>query len=126
METINNNLLAGLVIGNAAFSLLLLALWLHSRRRSKALMAETEALQQASRAIPADMHALLGDPGKRIITVELLNPMQLATDKTWLAKPIAGMSPGLINKIVYQQAREIVEQQLPKFGAIAEVKVHGA
>lgn len=126
MDSTQNALLVGLVIGNASFSVLLLLLWLRTRQQNKALKAETAALQKASRAIPADLQALLGDPSKRIITVEILNPMQLATDKTWLAKPVAGMSPGLINRIVYQQARDIVEQQMPKFGAVAVVKVRGA
>lgn len=126
MDTTPNALLVGLVIGNACLAVLLLLLWLRTRQQNKALKAETAALQLASRAIPADLQAMLGDPGKRIITVEILNPMELAADKTWLAKPAAGMSPGLINRIVYQQAREIVEQQMPKFGAVAEVKVHVA
>ena len=126
MDASNQSLIIGLVIANTVFSILLLALWLRTRQQNAALRTETAALQQASRAIPADLQTLLGDPGKRIITVEILNPMELATDKTWLAKPVAGMSPGLINRIVYQQAREIVKQQLPKFGAVAEVKIHGA
>lgn len=119
-----NNITIALLAGNLILSLVLFLLWQRSAKQTKALVAETEALQQASNAIPADLDALLGEQGKKLITVEILNPIELATAKTVFAKPLAGMSPGAINTLVYKEARDIIAQQLPEFGVKAEVNIH--
>lgn len=119
-----NTLTISLLAANGLVSLVLLLLWLRSRKQTQALALEAEALQQASQAIPADLQALMGQQNKRLITVEILNPIELATAKTVFAKPLAGMSPGAINKLVYKEARDIIAQQLPEFGVKAEVSVH--
>lgn len=111
---------------NLALSLLLFVLWRRSQKQSLALQQETAGLQAASNALPADLERLLGAQNKRVITVEILNPVELAVDKTLLAKPLVGLSPGTINKMVYNQARDIIAKQLPEFGVKAEVKVHAS
>lgn len=111
---------------NIVVSLLLFVLWQRSQRQSRALQQETAGLQAASNALPADLNKLLGEQNKRFITVEILNPVELAVNKTFLAKPLVGLLPNTINKLVYAEARDIIAQQLPDFGVKAEVKVHAA
>lgn len=121
-----NTALAILVITNAAISIVLLLLWLRSRQQTQALQQEAAALAAASEIIPADLNKLVLDHKKRVITVEILNPIELAVAKTVFARPLVGMSPGAINKLVYNEARDIIAKQLPDFGVNAEVKVHVA
>lgn len=109
---------------NLLLTAVLLVMWKRSKQQTEALRLESAALQAASNAIPADLDKLLGDQNKRVITVEILNPIELATAKTAFAKPLAGMSPGTINKLVYSEARDIIAQQLPEFGVKAEVNIH--
>lgn len=111
---------------NLIISLLLFVLWQRSQKQSRALQQETTGLQAASNALPADLDKLLGKQNKRLITVEILNPIELAVDKTFLAKPLIGLSPGTLNKIVYAEARDIIAKQLPDFGVKAEVKIHAS
>lgn len=111
---------------NLIISLLLFVLWQRSQKQSRALQQETTGLQAASNALPADLDKLLGKQNKRVITVEILNPIELAVDKTFLAKPLIGLSPGTLNKIVYAEARDIIAKQLPDFGVKAEVKIHAS
>ncbi|MDD9893769.1 MAG: hypothetical protein OXT49_09745, partial [Gammaproteobacteria bacterium] len=63
-----NNITIALLAGNLVLSLVLFLLWQRSAKQTKALAAETEALQQASNAIPADLDTLLGEQGKKLIT----------------------------------------------------------
>lgn len=111
---------------NLLISVILFVLWQRSQKQSLALQQETAGLQAASNALPADLDKLLGKQNKRVITVEILNPIELALDKTFLAKPLVGLSPGTINKIVYSEARDIIAKQLPDFGVNAEVKIHAS
>lgn len=121
-----NSALTLLVLANAAISIVLLLLWLRSRKQTQTLLLEASALATASEVIPANLNKLVLDHKKRVITVEILNPIELAVSKTVFARPLVGMSPEAINKIVYRQARDIVAQQLPGFGVTAEVKIHVA
>ncbi len=112
------------VLANMAISITLLLLWLRGREQSQALLLEAAALAADNSVIPAKLHKLLIEQNKRIITVEILNPTELAIAKTALAKPFVGLAPDTINKLVYKEARDIIAKQLPSFGVNAEVKIH--
>ncbi len=112
------------VLANMAISAALLLLWRRSRLQTEILLSQTSALASDNSIIPANLSKLLVEKNKRIITVEILNPTELAIAKTPLAKPFVGMAPDTINKLVYKEAREIIAEQLPSFGVNAEVKIH--
>lgn len=112
------------VLANMAISATLLLLWRRSRLQTQILLSQTSELASDNSIIPTNLSKLLMEKNKRIITVEILNPTELAIAKTPLAKPFVGMAPETINKLVYQEAREIIAEQLPSFGVNAEVKVH--
>lgn len=112
------------VLANMAISAALLLLWQRSRQQTQALLSEAAALAANSSVTPANLSKLLIEKNKRIITVEILNPTELAIAKTPLAKPFVGLAPDTINKLVYKEARDIIADQLPSFGVNAEVKIH--
>ncbi len=62
--------------------------------------------------------------GKRLITVEVLNPVQLAATQNRLAGVAGAVAPDLIGKIVYEQAAKIMREQLAGQGVEADVRVH--
>ena len=111
-----------LVLVNTAVSITLLLLWLRSHRQTQALQLEAAAL--ATTATPANLSNLSMEHKKRIITVEILNPTDLAVAKSKFAKPLIRLAPDTIDKMVYKEARDILAKQLPTFGVNAEVKVH--
>lgn len=112
------------VLANMAISVALLLLWQRSRQQTQDLLLETAALATDNTIVPARLSKLLMEQNKRIITVEILNPTELAIAKTVLAKPFVGLAPDTINKLVYKEARDIIAEQLPTFGVNAEVKIH--
>jgi hypothetical protein len=113
-----------LVLANMAISVTLLLLWLRSHQQTQALLLEVASLASAKTVIPANLNNLVMEHKKRVITVEILNPTELAIAKSKFAKHLMGLAPDTINKLVYKEAREILAQQLPTFGVNAEVKVH--
>lgn len=112
------------IFANMAVSVALLLLWQRSHQQTQALLLETAALATNNSVMPAKLSKLLMERNKRIITVEILNPTELAIAKTALAKPFVGIAPDTINTLVYKEARDIIADQLPSFGVNAEVKIH--
>lgn len=113
-----------LVLANTAISITLLLLWLRSYQQTQALLLEAASLATANTVIPANLNKLVMEHKKRVITVEILNPTELAIAKSKFAKHLMSLAPDTINKLVYKEAREILAQQLPTFGVNAEVKIH--
>ena len=71
---------------------------------------ETEALAQTGTFLP----------GKQtVITVEILNPVELATQKHWAAGAVGNLAPGVLRKIVNDQAMAIMRVELEKHGVKA-------
>ncbi|TSE01983.1 hypothetical protein FOS14_00900 [Skermania sp. ID1734] len=61
----------------------------------------------------------------RLLSVEILNPIELATSQAKFAGAVAGsLVPGLVRQIVYEQAAKILNEELPKQGVKAEVRIH--
>lgn len=119
-----NILITLFVLANTAVSVTLLVLWLRSHQHTQALLLESASLGTTNTVIPANLEKLIMERKKRVITIEILNPTELAIAKTKLAKPLMGLAPDTINKLVYKEARDIIAEQMPTFGVNAEVKVH--
>jgi hypothetical protein len=113
-----------LLLANMAISITLLLLWLRSHQQTQTLLLEAAFLASNNSVIPANLKNLGLEHKKRLITVEILNPTELAIAKSKFAKHFMGLAPDTINKLVYKEARDILAQQLPSFGVEAEVKVH--
>jgi hypothetical protein len=95
-----------------------------TQRRLLATLAQDQsALAAAWNALPADAAPLL-KAGTTLISIEILNPMELASQESPLAGPLGRIAPGLIRKLVYQRATDMLRQQLGEHGVQAEVRIH--
>ena len=105
-----------------------LLLLLQRQRRQQALLAtltrDQQSLAAAWSALPVDAAQLL-DRSDALITIEILNPVELASQESPLAGPLGRLAPGLIRKRVYQRAAEMLRRQLGEHGVQAEVRIRG-
>lgn len=95
------------------------------RRRAADLDARVAALLPAP-PLPPNLAALFGSGSRRIIAVEILNPVEVATSQVKVAGLLGAVRPSLLNKIVYDQATTQVIDQLADHGVLADVQVHVA
>ncbi|CAM3770744.1 hypothetical protein [Smaragdicoccus niigatensis] len=60
----------------------------------------------------------------RVITIEILNPLELAASQVKIAGPAGSVAPELIRRQVYSQTVSILKDQLAQQGVEAEVQIH--
>ncbi|MGH3950641.1 MAG: hypothetical protein ACRDSE_16250 [Pseudonocardiaceae bacterium] len=77
-------------------------------------------------ALPRDLIDYLGEGDRLVLTAELLNPVELAAEKTWIARPLTAVNPNLLREIVYKAAATQVRKQLAVLNIEADVQVHRA
>ncbi|MGH8541836.1 MAG: hypothetical protein ACRETW_15195 [Stenotrophobium sp.] len=75
-------------------------------------------------AQPADLKKELADKKAMLLTVEILNPMELARKESWFAGAAGSLAPGLVRRIVYRRTRAMMLDQLALFHVKAEVRQH--
>ncbi|HSV40677.1 MAG TPA: hypothetical protein VLI04_18080 [Nocardioidaceae bacterium] len=95
------------------------------RARAVALDAKVAALVPAP-PLPPELAATFGSGQRRLLAVEILNPIELATAKSSAAKLLGAVRPALLTKVVYDQAAKQVVDQLESEGVLADVRVHAA
>ncbi len=117
-------LLALLVIAVAGFSWLLYRLK-QQQQLLDTLTQDQQALNAAWNALPPDAAQLANVGAASFISLEILNPAELAAKESSFAGPLGNIAPGLLRKIVYQRAAVIIREDLVKHGVQAEVKIHG-
>lgn len=61
---------------------------------------------------------------KRVLVVEILNPLEVAGARHKLAGIAAGLAPSVVRKVVYDQAAKITREQLQALDVQATVEVH--
>ena len=61
---------------------------------------------------------------RRVITIEILNPIELAGSRGWWAGIAGSLAPGLTNRVVYDQAMRLVRSQLGAHNVVADVRMH--
>jgi hypothetical protein len=83
------------------------------------LAAELDTVKDAppAPAVPAI-------PARRMITIEILNPLELASSQVRAASLVGSWKPDTITKIVYSEAAKQIVAQLAEEGVVAEVQVH--
>jgi len=114
--------LAALVL--AACAVLLLQVRT-TRRKTRELEARVAALVPGP-LIPPDLVTTFGSGQRRILAVEILNPIELATTQVKAAGLLGAMRPALLTKVVYDQASKQVVDRLEQEGVLADVRVHAA
>ena len=106
-------------------SVVLLAQVQTLRRRAVRLETKVAALVPGAPMAP-DLVARFGSGPRRILAVEILNPVELASAKVKAAGLLGAMRPSLVSKVVYDQAAKQVVDQLETQGVLADVRVHVA
>lgn len=104
--------------------------WLLKRLQRQQQLLETlrqdqQALNAAWNALPPDAAQLANVGAACFVSLEILNPVELAAKESSFAGPLGSIAPGLLRKIVYQRAVAIIREDLLKHGVVAEVKIHG-
>jgi hypothetical protein len=98
------------------------------RLRRTAGQLENEVRQAAERAaaLPPDLVEALGVGGRQVITIELLNPFELAGRSSWFARPLSAVTPDLLRNVVYQRAVTMFRERSSEYGVEADVRLHRA
>lgn len=61
---------------------------------------------------------------RRVITIEILNTIELAGNRGWWAGLAGSLAPGLTNRVVYDQAIRLVRTRLADDDVVADVRLH--
>ena len=119
----NQTVLLFLLLNLAALGLLLFR-FARLRGELAQLRARSETLAGGALQVPEDMRRMARE-GAAMLSIRILNPMELAAQKHWMAGVAGRLTPGIVRRIVSHEAAKIVRQELPKYGVIAEVEVIG-
>lgn len=115
-----------LLIFNVALSLLLAVLFLRLWRVQRSLNSRLRQLAPNLSTDPARNFELVSAARPSLLSIEILNPMELAAKETWMAGVLGSVTPTLVRRMVYLRAAQIVREQLKEYGATAEVRQHHA
>lgn len=61
---------------------------------------------------------------RRLITIEILNPIELAGKRGRLAGIAGSFAPGITRRVVYDQALKLVRTELASHRVVADVRLH--
>jgi hypothetical protein len=112
-----------LVILLVVINLATLGVLLRGRRRSP--VAAQPAEPGLGAALDATAPAAAAPAGtRRLISIEILNPVELAGTRGRVLGVAGSLAPGLTRRIVYDQVAKILRSQLGERQVVAEVRVH--
>jgi len=117
---------AVLLIFNVALSLLLALLFYRLWSLQHRLHGRLRELSPNLSGDPARSFELTSAARPSLISIEILNPMELAAKETWVAGVLGSVTPTLIRRLVYQRAAQMVREELRGHGVTAEVRQHHA
>ncbi len=106
---------------------LLTWLWM-LHRRTTTLNHSAGTLAAGIGALPRDLRSeaqRASIQSAPFYTIEILNPLEVAAQESRLGRVFSGLTPVIVRREVYRQARGIIRQQLADRGIKAEVKLHG-
>jgi len=105
--------------------LLLIAVFVQLLRKVRRLQDETAEAARLVDDIPVpEVDPAILSSG-RFITVEILNPLEVASKRVKLAGVAGTVAPTVISRIVYEQTVKMMRRQLDAQGVRAEVRLHG-
>jgi hypothetical protein len=110
-----------LVIVLVVTNLLTLAALAALVRRSRTADLPNDATEVFAAPRPAG----ISGRERRLITVEILNPIELATARGGRVAGLAGtLAPGLTRRLVYEQTLRVLRRELGAKDVLADVRVH--
>ena len=104
-------------------SLGLLVWILQLRTRLAKLETQAKVLAESVGALPVAARDPTGRP--MLLTIEILNAVELARKESWFAGAFGSLTPALLKRIVYTRTRTIMQQQLLQFDVKADVQLLG-
>lgn len=93
--------------------------------RAAVLTEQVQALEPAP-PLPVDLEALLGAGSRRVLVVEILNPLDVALSRNKAAGVLAAMAPDSVRRVVLEQASRELVTEMAAEGVEVEVRVHAA
>ncbi|MGQ0698252.1 MAG: hypothetical protein ACT4PZ_08410 [Panacagrimonas sp.] len=117
-----NPILILLLVNLAALAVLMVRFAMLRAEIGK-LRARSEQLATTP-ATPVELTRMARE-GAAMLSIRILNPMELAAQKHWVAGMAGRLTPSIVRRIVSLEAAKIVRLELPKYGVVAEVKVVG-
>lgn len=93
--------------------------------RAELLADQVEVLEPAPPMAP-DLEAVLGSGTRRLLVVEILNPLDVALSRNRAAGVLAAMAPERLRRIVIEQASREMVAEMADQGLEVEVRVHAA
>ncbi|WP_372748288.1 hypothetical protein [Litorivivens sp.] len=71
-----------------------------------------------------DLPAELGEQGPRtLITLEILNPLTVVAQRSWVGGKVSTLSPGLMRRIVLNQTRDQLKAGLEENGIEVDARI---
>jgi hypothetical protein len=92
-------------------------------REQRALRAELAELSPVE-SMPVPLERSFGGGRKRVLVVDILNPLELATAQHKMAGLAGSFAPDTVRSIVYDQAAKITREKLAEHQVEADVQVH--
>ena len=80
--------------------------------------------EKVARSLDARRPASSSSSIRRVITIEILNPIELAGSRGRWAGLAGSLAPGITNRVVYDQAIKLVRRQLAQHDVVADVRLH--
>jgi hypothetical protein len=95
------------------------------RRRLPSPVADEPGETGLRAALDATAPAVAAPEGtRRLISIEILNPVELAGTRGRVLGVAGSLAPGLTRRIVYDQVAKILRSQLGARQVVADVRVH--
>lgn len=120
------NAMVILLVANLLLLSFLLWRALTLSRLAQVLESELQILRNVPHDEALDLDEVLGRGSRKVVVLDILNPMEVAASQSWFADKFGSVAAPLIRKIVYDQAVKNVYTETAKWGVQAQVVLHRA
>lgn len=119
-------ILLAVLLGLNLAALVALSLMLRAVSRRTARAEEAIGELEPYRPLPEELEAAFTAGSRRVITVEILNPLELAASRNRFGGIAGAVAPRALRKLVYEQTVREMREQMVDEGVAAEVGLHVA
>ncbi len=109
----------------AAVALLLVvicAVWLQRMRKELTRLRAAAASIVAQEELPPELVDMARDSSV-VLSLQVLNPMELAAQRHWLAGAAGRLTPGVVRPIVAREVLRMVRSEMVRYGVKAGVRL---
>lgn len=96
------------------------------RKLARVLGDELELLRHQPYDEAPDLEKLLGSGQRPLVTLDILNPMEVAAQQSWFVDKFGALAAPVVRRIVYEQTASMLRDQLGEHGVRAQVRLHRA